>query len=157
MKNLIFILAGIASLLLFTSCEEEDSPLLFSEEYVSSPENVKMEYYSPDPCCVSKMYWIEANSCASELLIKCTNANSIFIENHENSISEEYSCSKGQWKAEVNNSNTITFRFEELDHDLEDTPLINVGFNVVSQTKKGLIRTSINVMRYTKNYDLSNP
>ncbi len=46
------------SCLIVTACSEEDSPLMFSVESISNPENVRMEYYSPDPCCISKMYWI---------------------------------------------------------------------------------------------------
>ena len=44
--------------IIMTACSEEDSPLLFSVESVSNPENVIMEYYSPEPSYVSKRYWI---------------------------------------------------------------------------------------------------
>ena len=89
---LIFMIIGG---LIMTACSEKESPLLFSVENISNYGNVKMEYYSPDPSCVSKMYWIYANSCASEITIKCTNSNSIFIEDHEGKILEEYICSNG--------------------------------------------------------------
>lgn len=143
MKKLLIIFSFITCIIM-TACSEEDSPLLFSVESVSNPENVIMEYYSPDPLCVSKMYWIDANSCASEIKIKCTNANSIFIENHEGKISEEYICSGGFWKAEIVNSNTITFTFAVID---SDSYLDQTGFNVVSQTNKGMVRTGIYVKR----------
>lgn len=143
MKKLFIIFSFIACVIL-TACSEEDSPLLFSVESVSNPENVIMEYYSPDPSCVPKMYWVDANSCASEINIKCTNANSIFIEDHEGKISEEYLCPDGFWKAEIVNSNTILFTFAEIDSDLY---LDQAGFNVVSQTKKGMIKTGIYVKR----------
>ncbi|MDE7397706.1 MAG: hypothetical protein K2M98_08275 [Muribaculum sp.] len=142
--NKLLILFSFIACIIMTACEEEDSPLLFSVESISNPENVKLEYYSPDPSCVSKMYWIDANSCASEINIKCTNANSIFIEDHEGKISEEYLCQSGLWKAKIVNSNTITFTFEDIDSDLY---FDQVGFNVVSQTKKGMVRAGINVKR----------
>ncbi|MDE7408569.1 MAG: hypothetical protein K2N09_00945 [Muribaculaceae bacterium] len=143
MKQLLIIISFIACVIM-TACSEKESPLLFSVESISNPENVIMEYYSPDPSCVSKMYWIDANSCASEINIKCTNANSIFIEDHEGKILEEYICSGGFWKAEIVNSNTITFTFDEVDSDLY---LDQAGFNVVSQTKKGMVKTGIYVKR----------
>ena len=138
------IILSLIACNIMTACGEEDSPLLFSVESISNPENVIMEYYSPDPSCVSKMYWIDANSCASAISIKCTNANLIFIEDHEGMMSEEYFCSEAFWKAEIVNSNTITFTFAEID---SDSYLDQAGFNVVSQTKKGLIRTGIYVKR----------
>lgn len=143
MKKLLSLVSLIACIIM-TACSEEESPLLFSVESNSNPKNVVMEYYSPDPSCVPKMYWIDANGCASELTIKCTNANSIFIEDHEGKMSEEYLCPDGFWKAEIVNSNTITFTLTEID---SDQYLDMSGFNVVSQTKKGLIRTGIYVRR----------
>lgn len=131
-----------------TACSEKESPLLFSVVHISNSNNVRMEYYSPDPCCVSKMYWIDANSNSSEITIKCTNENSIFIEDHEGKISEEYICSSGYWKAKIINSNTIIFTFEEINSDsVEDPYYDRVGFNLVSQTKKGMVRTGIYVNR----------
>lgn len=141
MKKLLIIFSFIACII--TSCSEEDSKLMFSVENISNPENIKLEYYSPDPSCVSKMYWIYTNSCASQINIRCTNANSILIENHEGKISEQYLCSDGFWKAEIVNSNTIAFTLEEINCDLY---LDQVGFNV-SQTKKGIVRTGIYVKR----------
>ena len=147
MKKLIALFSILFSLMSLVSCEEKDSPLLFAEEYVSNPANVKLEYYSPDPCCVSKMYWIKTNNRASKITIKCTNANSIFIENHEGNHSEEYISNEGQWKAEVVNSNTITITFDEFVYSPED-PIYIGGLNVASQTKKGLVGTSISVTRF---------
>ena len=107
MKKLLIIFSFITCIIM-TACSEEDSPLLFSVESVSNPENV------------------------------------IFIENHEGKISEEYICSGGFWKAEIVNSNTITFTFAVID---SDSYLDQAGFNVVSQTNKGMVRTGIYVKR----------
>ncbi len=148
MKKLLILFSFIAYII--TACSEEDSQLMFSVENISNPENIKLEYYSPDPTCVSKMYWIYANRNASEINIKCTNANSIFIEDHEGKRLEQYLCSDGFWKAEIINSNTITFTCEEIDSDLYSD---QVGFNVVSQTKKGMVRTGI----YVKRLPISTP
>ena len=123
MKKFLFIIMVIGCIMM-TACSEKESPLLFSVESISNHDNVKMEYYSPDPSCVSKMYYIDANSCASEITIKCTNANSIFIEDHEGKILEEYLCSNGFWKAEIVNSNTIIFTLDEIDKDLVDESYI---------------------------------
>ena len=154
MKKLILLFASLIPLLAFTACEEKDSPLRFSQEDISDSENVKLEYYSPDPTCVAKMYYITANSCASRISIKCTNANSISIENHEGKILEEYTSAQGQWKAELVNSNTITFTFNEIDpNSIDESYYASEGFNVISQTKKGVVRTNISVMRLTKSTD----
>ena len=48
MKKLLIIFSFITCIIM-TACSEEESPLLFSVESVSNPENVIMEYYSPDP------------------------------------------------------------------------------------------------------------
>lgn len=150
MKKFSAICLFIAGLIL-AACSEEESALLFTVESNSEPENVKMEYYSPDPSCVAKMYWIDANSCASTISIKCTNANDISIENHEGKVSEGYLCTSGLWRAEVVNSNTITFTFEEVCNEPEDAPYIDsMGFNVVAQTDKGTVRTGIYVNRLMK-------
>lgn len=153
MKKFLFIL--LLSVIALSSCsgEEKELPLLFSTENISDPENITIDYYTPDPSCLPKMYWIKANNCASEITIKCTNANSIFIENSNGAISEEFSWSEAQWKAVVINSNTITISLEELYNRSEEAPaIISAGFNVVSQTKQGDLNTSINVIRYTKGF-----
>lgn len=154
MKHLTTLLLFIASLFM-TACSEEESPLLFSVENISNPENVKIEYYSPDPSCVSKIYWIDANINASEITIKCTNANSIFIEDSGGNLSEKYICSRGLWKAEIVNSNTITFTIDEIKKDMVDESYSScIGFNVVSQTKKGTARTGIYVKRFAEIPDI---
>ncbi|MDE6265103.1 MAG: hypothetical protein K2M11_08160 [Paramuribaculum sp.] len=154
MKKLVLLFACLIPLLAFTACEEKDSPLRFSQEEISNPKDVKLEYYSPDPSCVAKMYWITANSCASKISLRCTNANSIAIENHEGKILEEYTSAQGQWKAELVSSNTITFTFNEIDgNSIDESYSTSEGFNVISQTKKGVVRANIGVTRLTKSTD----
>ncbi len=148
MKKLLLIILITAGFIM-TACSEEESHLSFKEENISNPDNVKMKHYSPDPSCVAKMYRIEANSSASEITLKCTNASTIFIEKYEGNLSEEFICLNGLWKAVIVNSNSITFTFEELDgFTADEYPLNYVGFNVVSQTKKGMVRSSISVLRW---------
>ena len=56
-------------------------------ENIEDSENVKLDYYV-DPHCIPKAYYITSNSCASEITIRCTNANSLFID--ENIANHEY-------------------------------------------------------------------
>ena len=45
------LLVGLVFGGLCVSCEEAESPILFDTESNSNPENVRCEYYSPDPSC----------------------------------------------------------------------------------------------------------
>ncbi|MDE5744910.1 MAG: hypothetical protein K2H84_04530 [Paramuribaculum sp.] len=149
MKRVILLFIGVFSLLSFASCEEEDSPLMFSVEDVDDSENVRLEYYSVDPHCIPKSYYIKSNSRASEITIKCTNANSLFID--ENIANQEYVCTDGHWWAEIAKSNTVIFHFDEIeDNPDEEIAVFYGGFNVCSQTKKGVVKTYITVKRINK-------
>lgn len=151
MKKALSLFVYMVAMLSLASCEEEDAPILLSEVSNSNPENVSFKYYSPDQCCVGKMYWITANSQASELTVKCTNADAIFIKDTSGKTSEEYTSSNGQWKAVLVNPNTITFTFAEYQDDSEDGYYTrDDGFNVIAQTKKGTVQTSIAISRLTK-------
>lgn len=136
-------------LLSTTSCEEEESQLRFVTESVSDSDNVKIEYYSPDPCCVPKMYYITANNCASNLTIRCSNASSILFENRGGELSEEYACPEGRWKATLHDSNVITVSFDEVGSEASEEfgPMVIVGFNVVSTGQNGSDRAQMSVMR----------
>lgn len=149
MKKSFILLICLLSLLSFTSCKEEESPLLFSEVSVSNPEDIKMEYYSPDPCCVAKSYWITANTNASKITIKCTNANFLLFQNHKGETMDEYSSTKAKWTAKVENSNYITLTLYKItDYSAEEAYLFSEGFNVVAKTKDGLVSTGITLFRH---------
>lgn len=147
-RKLYCLLLGIMFMVSFAACEEEDSPLLFTQEEISDPDNVKLEYYSPDPCCVSKEYHISANSNASELTIRCTNANSIFITNRDGGHLQEFTSADGKWKATLVDENVITFAFDEIWDDKAEFPVIYQSLKIVSQTKKGEVSTYIQVRRH---------
>lgn len=150
MKKAILLLIGIISLLYCTSCEEKDAKLSLSAENISNPENVRMDYTSPDPHCIPMRYEVTANSCASEISIKCTNANSILIENHNGKTVEDYSYYRGHWTAKIVNSNTITITFSEIDATHADkSGCVRDEFNVVSLTPDGKLSACVAIVRFT--------
>jgi hypothetical protein len=61
-------------------CEEEDAALTFTVEHNSNPEAIQVEYYSPDPSCVPKYYYIVVDKQGGELELRCTNFQSIGID-----------------------------------------------------------------------------
>ncbi|MDE7413906.1 MAG: hypothetical protein K2N05_09005 [Muribaculaceae bacterium] len=126
---------------LFTGCEEDDSPILFSTENISNPLNVKIEYYSPDPSCVPRMYYITANSNQSEISIKCCNFNQIAIDKCD--------CEEGSdWTAKLIDSNTIVVSFNEIEKDNDQETSILSGYIEVSAVgKKNKVTTGINIIR----------
>ena len=145
MKNLLFILLPIIAIL-FTGCEEDDSPILFSTENISNPDNVKIEYYSPDPSCVPRMYTITANSNQSEISIKCTNFSNIDLEKCD--------CEEGaEMTAKLVDSNTVVVSFNEIEADNEQEISTKSGYIGVSAIgKKDKVTTYINVCRIAQYY-----
>lgn len=115
MKKLLLLLLPILGIL-FCGCEEEEADLRFSKVSVSDPTNVKIEYYSVDPLHCSKSYFITANSCVSELTIKCTNAQSISLAHATNN---RFYCEGGRWTATLVDSKTIKIVFDEITDDVE--------------------------------------
>lgn len=79
MKKYFVLILSILLVTTLCGCEEEDSPLLFTTIENTSPQNVKIDYYSPDPCCVPRSYTITTNRFAGELTIKCSNSPSIYF------------------------------------------------------------------------------
>ncbi len=153
MNKLFLALACVVAMLSINSCkeEEEEPTLLLSVESISNPENVKINYYSPDPGCVPKMYWIEANSCSSQLVLRCADADAIFFQASKDELSETYTCPEGQWEATVTDANTVTFTFHEIDQDkIDESYSVSRGFTIVAETNKGRLRTTFDVMRLTK-------
>lgn len=134
-------------MLSLASCEEEDSPLLFEVVSVSNPQDVQMEYYSPDPSCVEKMYWITANATECELTIKCTNAGSVSVINKYGRFVKEYKNNDSEWTAKVVDPITIRITFHKLE-DLEEMESIRSYLSVGTTTKTGEIKTQLSIDRY---------
>ncbi|MBD5246573.1 MAG: hypothetical protein HDS54_00190 [Barnesiella sp.] len=146
MKKLLTILLPIIAIL-FTGCEEDDSPILFATENISNPDNVKIEYYSPDPCCVPRGYTITANSNQSEISIRCTNFSRINLEKCD--------CEDGaELTAKLIDSNTVVVSFNEIAPNNEQQISTKSGYIEVSAIgKKDKVTTCINVLRRAQYYD----
>ena len=82
MKKIGRLLAAILAVMVFGGCEDEI-------EENTAPQNVEIDYYSVDPSCQPRRYYITTNRFGGELTIKCTNARNIyFAEIGENSSAE---------------------------------------------------------------------
>lgn len=157
MKKLLYIILPLIALA-FCSCEEEESELIFSTENITNPENVKIEYFSPDPSCQPKEYVITTNNCESEITLKCKNANQIYLgikssstdENDaETSSSNEYNSLSEKWQVRIIDSNTLIFTFDKIN--LEDTEdFIYSGVQILAKDKKGQISSFIKILRLVK-------
>lgn len=149
MKKVFYILLPIIAII-FSSCEEEESPILFSTESISNSENVKIEYFSPDPSCQPKSYRVWTNSQESELKIKCTNFPTISLDNIGTS-KDEYFSTSGNWSAKLIDGNTIVFSFKEIDSDnVDESYSTDDGIYIYANSKKGQVSTHIMVTRFTK-------
>lgn len=142
------LLVGLVFGGLCVSCEEAESPILFDTESNSNPENVRCEYYSPDPSCVEKMYWITAYDEACEITLKCTNQSNITLAHSQPDISEDgcYHSPFGAWSASVSNGNLLKIQFEAVEPDTTD-PNKGDYVTVISKTKKGTVSTSVQINR----------
>lgn len=142
------LLAALMFAGLCVSCEEEESPIFFDTESNSNPENVSCEYYSPDPSCVEKMYWITAYDEAGEITLRCTNQSNITLSHSQPDISEDgcYHSPFGAWSASVSNGNLLKIKFEPVEPNTTD-PNKGDYITVISQTKKGAVSTSVQVNR----------
>ena len=148
MKKLLCRIILPLFLFIFNSCEIEESPILFSVENISNPENVKVDYFSPDPSCVEKSYTIWADEKESVVTLKCTNADPIFF-NKYGSTNMEYNSVYGHWSAKLVDSTTIIFSFEAVENFNSDEAFIGDGLKIFAQDKKGIISTYISVIRFS--------
>lgn len=145
MKKLLLLLLPLLALT-FTACEEDDAELTFTTENNTDPGNITVEYYSPDPSCVDRMYWITAGSQGGELTLRCNNADAIFINNTANGATpSSYTSTRGSWTARIVSPNTVTITFDPID-DL-DSLNTNDYLTLASNTKKGLASTSLYIHR----------
>lgn len=149
MKKLLWFVAGILVMLACNSCDkDEELQLRFSVENNSSPENLRVEYSSPDPSCVPMSYQIIANSCESEVTLRCTNATSISIKGYGFS-GDDFTCTAGGWNARVVDGNAVTISLDEIA--IKENEEIGVDFSelqLVGQTKKGPVKARVTVFRY---------
>lgn len=143
------------------SCEEEDSPLLFSTVENTFPENVKLEYYSPDPSCIARSYHISTNRMSGVLILKCTNSNKLFFtKSAENSRGQfgvtdtgetDYNTlvfEKGNWTVTIMDDNHLKFVFKEtpVTPDM-DFVFENDYVNIKGYKCNRVTETSIDVWR----------
>lgn len=146
MKKILYILLPIIAII-FTGCNEDDSSILFSTENISNPDNVTIEYYSPDPSCLPYRYEITANSNQSEISLKCTNFSQIALDKCD---SEE----GADWTARLIDSNTIVISFDEIETDNDQETSVKIGYIEVSAIgKKGKVTTDIHIVRVVQYND----
>lgn len=142
----------IVLLLMSTSCEEDDSPILFAVEYNSNPGNTTLEYYSADPSCQPKSYFITTGYTESEITIKCTNQAAIWLEAYSADSSEsdkQYTSEAGLWTASITDGNMIEFHFMPIPTTSgTDSGVLFEVLPVYATSKNGLVKTDITVLRF---------
>lgn len=161
MKKYFVLILSIILVTTLCGCEEEDSPLLFTTIENTSPKNVKIDYYSPDPSCVPRSYTITTNRFAGELTIKCSNSPSIyFAEIGDNSRAKYGVTSSGEvdintlvfedgnWYVSLIDNNHLKFVFREttVNPDL-DFVLENDFVKICAKSKNKILETNISVWR----------
>lgn len=160
MNKFLFIISAIFAVT-FTSCEEDDSPILFSTTDNTDPQNVEIRYYSPDPSCVPRQYYIRTNRLKGELTLKCTSAQNLyFAEPRDNSrvhfgVTESGEidlntlvCENGIWSVSIIDKNSLKFVFQEtpVNPDVEFA-WDNSYLTVCAKEGKKVLETSIRVWR----------
>ena len=157
----VFRLFTILFATVLGGCEEEESPLLFSTTENKFPQNVKIEYFSPDPSCVPKGYFITANRLKGELVIKCTNAKQLYFSEIGDYPGIEYGLTtsgekdrntlvykKGSWQVSLVDNNTLRFCFSETDMPYDSVQYVQADcVNVSAKDKNKVLETGIMVFR----------
>ncbi|MDE6536352.1 MAG: hypothetical protein K2K82_10155 [Muribaculaceae bacterium] len=151
MRNFVtFIL--LLSVFGLSSCLEEEAELRFSTKSIINPENIKIEYFSPDPPHCVKMYYIDANYEASEIILQCKNANNIYIANKEAESPSYYYCEDGQWSAELISPNRVKLILDKINYEPgpDDIyyPHNRSYLDIASNTKEDILSTGIYITRY---------
>lgn len=151
-KFALFLLPLLA--FAFTACEEEESELRFSTESISNPDNIQIEYYSPDPMHCPKTYSVTANSEAGELTLKCIDADAIYIANElyyydpDSYPPSSFTCTEGRWTAELVSPNTVTITLDKIEYDPDASPTVSsYALALAANTKKGKLSTGIYITR----------
>lgn len=146
---------------LFSACSEDgpkknNDEILFNVEENTAPENLKLDYYSPDPHCVPPTYWITANKHASELTIKITNGTDISITKLFDTEGQPLSLTVGQtvrnprgfWSVTIVDATTVKFIFEEVSEPVSTNNQYSAD-NIIFSAKreKAELKTDIFVQR----------
>lgn len=161
MKKYFVLILSITLVTALCGCEEEDSPLLFTTIENTSPQNVIIDYYSPDPCCVPRSYTITTNRFAGELTIKCSNSPSIYFAEIGDNSRAKYGVTSygevdintlvfddGNWYVSLIDNNHLKFVFREtpVNPDL-DFVMENDYVKICAKSKNKVLETNISVWR----------
>ena len=122
----------ISSLLIFSSCKDDEDEtsreLLFTVETNTNPGSVSVDYINPGPTNGPNSCAIYTNHEKSELILKCTNSNDIYIEQILSSLIEpqfsndQFINSQCGWTMTVVNGNELKIEFEEMEIDPDQSP-----------------------------------
>lgn len=158
MKKILLLLIVPVIALAIGGCAGEEvvypdkkTPVLFSTENISSPENVRSEYYSPDPHCLPLSLHVWANCEESELTIKCTTFSEIALERIF-AISNKFISTTGSWNVQLVDSNKLVFSFSKIEGDDADEDSRWQSsydtFKVLAKDSNGQVSATITVTRY---------
>lgn len=150
-NRFILLLFSVFICLIFNACEEEESPIRFSEETNTNPANIDIQYYSVDPLHQPKEYDITAKYKEGELVLKCDNQTNIYISPLEGQTGSETTLVNNEygWKAEIIGNIFLKFTFEPMP--LEPGPIDVSAYTrlkICAKTKKGIVSTYFTIYRY---------
>ena len=104
------------------SCKdsEEKTPLLLLEKANTSPEDLRLEYYTPDPSCIPKSYYIYANLKGGELTLEPVNSLTLSFgviprigdSNGVRVDDTKWVSRNGKWTATLTDGKTLKFVFD---------------------------------------------
>ena len=154
-KFFLMITTCISSLLIFSSCKDDEDEtsreLLFTVETNTNPGSVSVDYHHPGPATGPISYAIYANHEKSELILKCTNSNDIYIEQILSSLIEpefsddQYINSQCGWTISVVNGNELKIEFEEMEIDPDQSPFTR-GTTIVVCSKDKINTQRANIL-----------
>ena len=132
LKSFLMIATCISSLLIFSSCKDDEDEtsreLLFTVETNTNPGSVSVDYTNPDPGHAPNYYAIYTNHEKSELILKCTNSNDIYIKQilsaqiEPQFSNDQFINSECGWTMTVVNGNELKIEFEEMEIDPDQSP-----------------------------------
>lgn len=96
---------------------EEKTPLLLLEKANTSPEDLRLEYYTPDPSCIPKSYYIYANLKGGELTLEPVNSSTLSFgviprigdSNGVRVDDTKWVSRNGKWTATLTDGKTLKF------------------------------------------------
>ena len=116
MKRTLYTLLFALSLALTSCGGDKDSEILFSVETNSNPDNITLEYYSPDPSCVGKIYHLVVGKQSSgDIVLNCTNLTGIYIP-------EKFTPAEDCAYTVTAKDNTLTLHFNPCKSDMTLEP-----------------------------------